>query len=89
MTDLLSKIFVKDRENLQSPKVRSAYAMLASITGIILNFLLFVGKLLLGIFTASVAVIADAFNNVTDAGSSVVAMLGFRLSSKFAALQIP
>ncbi len=82
MTDLLSKIFVKNRENLQSPKVRSAYAMLASITGIILNFLLFVGKLLLGIFTASVAVIADAFNNVTDAGSSVVAMLGFRLSSK-------
>ena len=82
MTNLLTKIFIRDSKNVQSPKVRSAYATLASVTGIVVNFLLFVGKLLLGVFTASVAVIADAFNNITDAGSSVVALLGFRMAGK-------
>lgn len=82
MTNLLVKLFVKNKNDTQSPKVRTAYATLASVTGILLNCLLFVGKLILGIFTGSVAVIADAFNNITDAGSSIVSLIGFKLSTK-------
>ena len=75
MTDLLIKLFVKDRKNAQDPKVRGNYATLSSVTGIIANFLLFVGKLIIGILSASVAIIADAFNNIGDAGSSVVTLI--------------
>lgn len=82
MINLLIRLFVKNKDELQNQKVRSAYATLASVTGIFLNFLLFVGKLVLGLITASVAIVADAFNNITDAGSSVVALFGFRLSNK-------
>ena len=82
MTKLLINLFVKDRENVTDPTVRRRYAMLASITGIVLNLLLFAGKLSVGILAVSVAVIADAFNNVSDAGSSVITLIGFRLSGK-------
>lgn len=82
MTNLLVKLFIRNKENTASPKVRAAYATLASVTGIVLNFLLFIGKLALGILTGSMAIIADAFNNVTDAGSSVVSLVGFKLSTK-------
>lgn len=82
MTKLLINLFVKDRENVTDPTVRRRYAMLASITGIVLNLLLFAGKLTVGILAVSVAVIADAFNNVSDAGSSVITLIGFRLSGK-------
>lgn len=82
MTKLLIKFFVKDSENTDDPKVRRRYATLASVTGIALNLLLFAGKLTAGILAASVAVIADAFNNVSDAGSSVITLIGFRLSGK-------
>lgn len=82
MSNLLIKLFIKNKEATKDEKVRSAYGTLASVTGIILNFLLFVGKLTVGLFTASVAILADAFNNITDAGSSIVTMLGFRLASK-------
>ncbi len=64
------------------PKVRSRYAFIASFTGIILNVLLFAGKLTMGILAGSVAIIADAFNNISDAGSSVVTWIGFRLANK-------
>ena len=64
MTSLLIRLFVKDRDNVSDPKVRNNYAMLSSITGIILNILLFAAKLTLGLITFSVAVIADAFNNI-------------------------
>lgn len=82
MSNLLIKLFIKNKEDTKNEKVRSAYGTLASVTGIILNFLLFVGKLAVGLFTASVAILADAFNNITDAGSSIVTMLGFRLANK-------
>ncbi|MBQ4268637.1 MAG: cation transporter [Clostridia bacterium] len=81
-TELLSKIFIKNRENVKDGKVRSAYATLASVTGILCNVLLFIGKLTVGILSASVAIIADAFNNISDAGSSVVTFIGFKLSNK-------
>ncbi len=82
MTNLLIKTFIKDNQNVSDPTVRGRYATLSGITGIIVNFFLFLVKLIVGILSASVAIVADAFNNVSDAGSSLITMLGFRLSSK-------
>ena len=82
MTELLTKLFVKDKDNVNSPRVRSSYINLTSITGILLNVLLFAGKLIFGILANSIAIIADAFNNISDAGSSVVTWIGFRMSNK-------
>jgi len=82
MTDLLTKLFIKDRENVADARVRGAYAFLASIVGIILNVILFALKLTIGILSFSVAIIADAFNNISDAASSVISLIGFKLSSK-------
>ncbi|MBQ7332922.1 MAG: cation transporter [Clostridia bacterium] len=82
MTDLLVKLFIKDKENTKDTKVRGAYALLASIVGISLNVLLFIAKLTIGIISLSVAIIADAFNNITDAASSVISLIGFKLSEK-------
>ena len=82
MTDLFIKLFIKNNDDLSSAQVRGAYATLASVTGIVLNVLLFVGKLVLGLIAASVAIIADAFNNISDAGSAVIALIGFRLAAK-------
>ncbi|WP_139905110.1 cation diffusion facilitator family transporter [Clostridium thermarum] len=78
---LLIKIFIKDSDNLKSGKVRSAYGLLAGVVGIIVNLLLFVMKLLVGLFTQSIAVTADAFNNFTDSASSLVTIIGFKLSN--------
>lgn len=82
MFKLLTKIFVKDSENTANPKVRQGYATLSSIYGIILNVILFAGKYLAGAITGSLAIVADAFNNLSDAGSSVITLLGFILAGK-------
>ncbi len=82
MTNFLIKLFIKDKGNLSDNAVRSKYASLASGVGIFLNLLLFAGKLTVGIIAASVAIIADAFNNVSDAASAVIALVGFRLAAK-------
>ena len=82
MTNLLTRLFIKNREDTANPRVRGAYAALAGIVGILCNVLLFAGKLTLGIISGSVAIIADAFNNISDAGSSVIALIGFRMASK-------
>ena len=82
MSEFLIKLFVKNKDNPSDGKVRAAYLSLASFTGIIVNILLFVGKLVLGLVAASVAIIADAFNNISDAGSAVIALIGFRLAEK-------
>ncbi len=82
MTNLLIKLFIKDKENVGDTKVRESYSLLAGFVGIILNVFLFIAKLIIGIISASVAIIADAFNNISDAGSSVISMIGLRLSSK-------
>ena len=82
MTDLLAKIFIKDRQNTANPRVRGAYSALAGIVGILCNILLFTGKLILGFISGSVSIIADAFNNISDAGSSIIALIGFRMASK-------
>ena len=82
MTNWLLRSFVKNSEDLESPKVRSRVGVLAGVTGIVCNLLMFLGKLLVGIMTASVSITADALNNLSDATSSVVTMLGFWLGSR-------
>ena len=82
MISLLSKIFIKDSSDTSSPAVRSAYGTLCGIMGIILNILLFAIKLLAGVISGSISIMADAFNNLTDAGSSVITLIGFRMSGQ-------
>ena len=82
MIHLLAKHLIKDHENISSPAVRRAYGILCGCVGIGLNLLLFGGKLLAGILSRSIAVTADAVNNLSDAGSSVVTLLGFKLAAQ-------
>ncbi len=82
MFKLLTGIFVKNRENTGDPKVRKSYATLASIYGICLNIILFIAKFIAGTISGSMAITADAFNNLSDAGSSVITFFGFMLSGK-------
>ena len=82
MINLLSKIFIKNNENYTDQNVRSAYGYLCGIVGIVINILLFGGKFLAGFLSGSVAVTADAFNNLSDAGSSIISLIGFRLASQ-------
>ena len=82
MTDLLLKIFVKDYENSEDPATRKRCGTLASVVGIAVNFLLAAIKLVAGLLSASVAIIADAVNNMSDAGSSAITLVSFKLSAK-------
>ena len=82
MFDLLARIFIKDRKNYLDPTVREKYGMLSGVFGMILNIILFAGKLTVGVICGSIAMTADAFNNLTDAASSVVTFIGFRLAAK-------
>ena len=82
MISLLSRIFIKDRENVRSPKVRHAYGMLMSAVGIAVNILLAVLKLVFGTISGSISVTADAVNNLSDAGSQVISMISFKIASK-------
>ena len=82
MTRLLTKLFVKDRENVECPTVRRAYGTLSSITGILVNLLLFTFKMIAGTLAGSLAIRADAFNNLSDAGSSVISLVSFKISAK-------
>jgi len=79
---LLIHLFVKDSQYPERPNVRLAYGMLAGGVGITVNSLLFCIKLTIGLITGSIAMAADAINNLSDAGSSVVSVLGFKLSAK-------
>ena len=81
MTKLLIKLFVKSND-VKDLKIRNKYAMLSSITGIIVNILLSIFKFVVGMIANSMSIISDAVNNITDAGSSVVSMIGFKLSQK-------
>ncbi len=82
MTKLLLRLFVRDSENTQSPAVRGRYGKLAGIVGIVCNLLLFAGKLLAGVLSGSIAITADAVNNLSDASSSLVTLLGFKLAER-------
>ncbi|NLD52880.1 MAG: cation transporter [Clostridiales bacterium] len=82
MTKWLIRRFVADREQVAKPAVRTAYGRLATTTGLLCNLLLAMGKLLVGLLSGSVSVIADAANNLSDASSSVISLLGFKMASK-------
>ena len=82
MTALLCKLFIRNADNPRDPRVRSAYATLTSAVGIILNLLLFAGKFLAGTLAHSVAICADAMNNLSDAGSQVLTLVGCRMAAK-------
>ncbi len=82
MIELLSRIFIKNRDKVNAPAVRRAYGTLCSVYGIFLNVLLFAGKYFAGVLSGSVAIVADAFNNLSDAGSSVISLLGFAIAGK-------
>ena len=80
MITLLSGIFIKNRDQTENGEVRRAYGMLCSLVGIGLNVLLFAGKYLAGVISGSIAITADAFNNLSDAGSSFITLVGFKFS---------
>lgn len=78
---VLVKTFIKDSENIENEDVRNKYGYLAGIVGIIANFILFAVKLSVGLLTSSIAIMADAFNNLSDMASSVITIVGFKLAS--------
>ena len=80
MFGLLARLFIKNHDKTEDSCVRRAYGLLSSVLGIVLNVLLFCGKYAAGVLTGSIAVMADAINNITDAGSSVVTLLGFKFA---------
>ena len=82
MVTLLAKRLIPNYENIKSPDVRHSYGMLCGIVGILLNILLFTGKFLAGVFSHSIAITADALNNLSDAGSSFITLAGFKLASQ-------
>ena len=78
----LTKIFIKDSDNTNSQSVRVAYGVFGGILGIVCNVILFAVKLIIGSTIHSIAIISDAFNNLSDMGSSVVTMIGAKLSNQ-------
>lgn len=82
MTKILLKLFIKDYNDTANPRVRRKYVNLGSAVGVLCNIILFLIKLTIGLLAGSVSIMADAFNNLTDIGSSVVTLIGFRMSEK-------
>ena len=82
MTQLLIRLFIKHPSDTKDPAVRTAYGNLASLVGMACNILLCVGKLTVGTLFGSMAIAADALNNLSDASSNVVSLVGFRLGAK-------
>lgn len=80
MIRFFAKLWIKDHENVSEPKVRQAYGILCGTVGICLNIFLFIGKFLAGSISRSISITADAFNNLSDAGSSFVTLIGFKLA---------
>lgn len=82
MIEFLARLFIRNRDSLAPSALRQAYGQLCGAVGIVLNLLLFAVKLFAGTVSGSIAITADAFNNLSDAGSSVVTLLGFRLAGR-------
>ena len=79
MTELLVKWFIRDKENVNDAKVRQSYGRLSGLVGICCNVILFALKLFAGLATGAVSIMADAFNNLSDAASSVVTLIGLNI----------
>lgn len=82
MIKLLSKLFIKNNKDVSNPSVRQAYGMLCGAVGIGFNILLFIGKFFAGTLSHSIAITADAFNNLSDAGSSIITLIGFKMAGQ-------
>lgn len=80
MIKILAGCFIKNSKSLEDQNVRRAYGMLCSVLGVVLNVILFAGKYLAGVVSGSIAITADAFNNLSDAGSSIITLIGFKFS---------
>ena len=89
MVSFLARIFIKDYQNTSSPQVRQAYGMLCGSVGIGLNILLFIGKFIAGIISGSIAITADAVNNPSDAASSLITRIGFKMAGHKPVAQPP
>ena len=89
MTKILLRLFIKDYQNTEDPAVRGACGKLAGIVGIVCHLLLFAGKLLAGTLSGSVSITADAVNNLSDASSSLVTLLGFKMAERPADAEHP
>lgn len=88
-SNFLAKRFIKNYNNISDVKVRSAYANLAGIVGIVINLMLFIIKLSVGLLSNSVSILADAFNNLSDAASSIITIIGFKMANKPADAEHP
>ena len=82
MVSLLARWLIRDWESVHTPSVRRAYGVLCGAVGILLNALLFAGKLFAGTLSGSIAITADAFNNLSDAASSLITLIGFRMAGQ-------
>ena len=82
MIEFFARHFIRDHGNISDPAVRRGYGILCGCVGVGLNVLLFAGKLMAGLLSGSIAIVADAFNNLSDAGSSIVTLLGFKLAAQ-------
>ena len=82
MHSILVKLFIRDSENVRNPQVRTAYGTLGSVTGIVTNILLAILKYVAGMLSGSISVTADAINNLSDAGASIISLVGVKLSAK-------
>src|SRR5690554_3867445 len=82
MLKLLPKLFIKDYNNITNSKVRNAYGSLAGIIGIVSNLLISAIKIIAGVFSTSMALVADGLNNLSDGASSIITLIGFKVSSK-------
>ncbi|EOR28149.1 cation efflux family protein [Clostridium sartagoforme AAU1] len=89
ISNFLVKSFVKNDEDTKNPKVRNSYGTLGGVIGIIINFILFVIKFSVGMLVGSIAISADAFNNLSDAASSIITIIGFKMSNKPADAEHP
>ncbi|MBO7273290.1 MAG: cation transporter [Clostridia bacterium] len=82
MTELLSRLFVKNHKDATNPAVRTAYGTMVSITGIILNLILFTAKFVVGSLFGAISIVGDAVNNLSDAGTQIISLISFRIAAK-------
>ena len=78
----LFKIFIENKDDIKAEAVRNRYGSFSGCVGIVLNVILFAMKLTIGFLTCSIGIVADAVNNISDAGSSVITLIGFKLAGK-------
>ncbi len=82
MTELLCRLFIKDRDNIKSPATRRAYGTLGSVVGIIFNLILAIGKYTVGMMFGAISLMADGINNLSDAGSQIISFISFKMAAK-------